>query len=77
MHISAAQREDIYQMLIGRTEKEICDMIKESVLSACRQIGMTAENETDYLIGAATGLGARIREALKHRDLSGIFLSFL
>ena len=77
LHISAAQREDIYQMLIGRTEKEICDMIKESVLSACRQIGMTAENETDYLIGAATGLGARIREALKHRDLSGIFLSFL
>ena len=77
LHISAAQREDIYQMLIGRTEKEICDRIKESVLSACRQIGMTAENETDYLIGAATGLGARIREALKHRDLSGIFLSFL
>lgn len=77
LHISAAQREDIYQMLVGRTEKEICDMIKESVLSACRQIGMTAENETDYLIGAATGLGARIREALKHRDLSGIFLSFL
>ena len=77
MHISAEQREDIYQMLIGRTEKEICDMIKESVLSACRQIGMTAENETDYLVGAATGLGARIREALKHRDLSGIFLSFL
>ena len=77
LHISAEQREDIYQMLIGRTEKEICDMIKESVLSACRQIGMTAENETDYLIGAATGLGARIREALKHRDLSGIFLSFL
>ncbi len=65
------------QMLIGRTENEICDMIKESVLSACRQIGMTAENETDYLVGAATGLGARIREALKHRDLSGIFLSFL
>ncbi len=77
LHISAEQREDIYQMLIGRTEKEICDMIKESVLSACRQIGMTAENETDYLVGAATGLGARIREALKHRDLSGIFLSFL
>ena len=77
MHISSAHREDIYQMLVGRTENEICDMIKESVLSACRQIGMTAENETDYLIGAATGLGARIREALKHRDLSGIFLSFL
>ena len=77
LHISSAHREDIYQMLVGRTENEICDMIKESVLSACRQIGMTAENETDYLIGAATGLGARIREALKHRDLSGIFLSFL
>ena len=76
LHISAAQREDIYQMLIGRTEKEICDMIKESVLSACRQIGMTAENETDYLVGASSGLVVRVWEALKHGDLSGIFLTF-
>ncbi|MGN1170722.1 MAG: DUF6179 domain-containing protein [Lachnospiraceae bacterium] len=77
LHISSAHREDIYHRLIGRTEDEICDMIKEAVLSACRQIGMTAENEKDYLVSAAAGLGARIREALKHRDLSDIFLSFL
>lgn len=76
LNISAVKREDIYQMLIGRTENEICDMIKESVLSTCRQIGMVAENEMDYLVSASSGLGARIREALKHRDLSGIFLSF-
>ena len=76
LHISAEQREDIYQMLIGRTEREICDMIKESVLSACRQIGMTAENETDYLVGTSSGLVVRVWEALKHGDLSGIFLTF-
>lgn len=77
LNISAVQREEIGHLLIGRQKNEICDMIKEAVLSVCRQIGMSAENETDYLVSAAAGLGARIREAQKHRDLSGIFLSFL
>lgn len=77
LHISADQREDIYQLLIGRQKDEICDMMKEAVLSTCRQVGMTDQNETDYLVSAAEGLPSRIREALKHGDLSGIFLSFL
>ncbi len=77
LHISSEHREDIYDRMIGKTEDQICDMIKEAVLSVCRQIGMSAENETDYLVSAAAGMPVRVREALKHGDLSGIFLSFL
>lgn len=76
LNISSAQRMDIYNMLIGKSADDIKLMVEQAVLALCKEIGMTEKNELDYLICAASGLSARIYEALKHQDLSYIFISF-
>lgn len=74
--ISAAQRNIIFDMLIYKTADEIQRMITQSVLNICRKIGMKSEHEIHYFTRAAEGLSARICEAIKHNDLSHIFISF-
>lgn len=76
LNISAAQRRILYDLLISKTTDEIQIMIEQAVFLVCQKIGMKAKYEAVYLTRAASGLSARIYEALKHQDLSHIFLSF-
>lgn len=76
LNISAAQRSILYDLLISKTTEEIQIMIEQTVLVVCQNIGMKAKYEADYFTKAAEGLSARVYEALKHQDLSHIFLSF-
>ena len=76
LNISPAQRRILYDLLIYKTEDEIRIMIKQAVFLVCQKIGMKANYEADYFTRAAEGLSVRVYEALKHQDLSHIFLSF-
>lgn len=76
LNISAAQRSILYDLLISKTTEEIQIMIEQTVFLVCQNIGMKAKYETAYFTKAAEGLSARVYEALKHQDLSHIFLSF-
>lgn len=76
LNISTTQRNSIFQMLVNKTVDEIQIMIEDSVLFICREIEMTLENEQDYLITSTKVLTSRVFEAIKHQDISNIFISF-
>ena len=75
LNISPAHRNALYQKLLDRSVDEIQIMLEHAILFVCREIGLEEKAETDYLTHAAAGLSVRVYEALKHQDLSHIFLS--
>lgn len=77
LNISAAQRKRIGYMLDGMAAEEMQACIDQAVLFLCQKLGMTTNEEKDYLVNAAAGLAARVFAALKQRDLSHIFISFI
>lgn len=76
LNVSSAHRIALYHMLTDKTANEMQLIIEQSVLLICQNIGLTDKSEKDYFINAVSGLSFRIYEALKHQDLSHIFLSF-
>lgn len=76
LNVSASERNAILHMLENQTPEYIQKLIGESVKYVSSKTGMTDKNEVDYLIKAASGLQARVYEALRHQDLSHIFISF-
>lgn len=76
LNISPAEQELLYQLLCDRPIDELHVLVEEAALSVCQRCGLTSSEEQDYFARAAAGLPARIFEAVKHQDLSHLFLSF-
>lgn len=76
LNVSCSDRILIYNMLSDKSADEINRIINKSVLHICSIFGMTDKYEKDYLLGSAAGLAVRCYEALKHNDLSHVFITF-
>lgn len=76
LNVSAARRNDIFHLLFGKSQDEIQTIIEQAVLFVCEKLGMTERREQNYLVNAASGMSARVSEALEQQDLSNIFISF-
>lgn len=76
LNITTAQRNTILNNLINKSKDEIRDLVDQSVQFMCNSIGLTSKNECYYFSDAAKGLSVIIFEAVKHRDLSHVFISF-
>ena len=75
LNISSTHRITLYQILEGASIDELQSLLKQAVLYVCQRIGMTNREEQEYFVHAASELAFRIHEALKHQDLSHIFIS--
>ena len=76
LNVSCGDRSLIFNMLSDKAADEIKRTINKSVLNICSLFGMTDEYEKDYLMDSAAGLAIRCYEALKHNDLSHVFITF-
>ena len=74
--IDVLKQKNLEIYVVVGVNSEIPSVLGESVKYVSSKTGMTDKNEVDYLIKAASGLQARVYEALRHQDLSHIFISF-
>lgn len=76
LHISAADRSKLFEILVGKDEVEIKKMIDNEIMDVCRKIGMTQAYELSYFKQAVSGMYLRIYEAIKSGDVSHVFIAF-
>ncbi|MDP4119082.1 MAG: DUF6179 domain-containing protein [Bacillota bacterium] len=77
LDITCEQRKKIVSSLTEKSIEEIDLLIKNAVSCICAELNMIDECEKTYLRNAVSGLSARIETAVRHGDLSHVFISFL
>lgn len=76
LNISESQRMELINMVSSCTVDEIKLMVADAMDYICSAMGEYIYTNKHYFLKASEGLACRIYEAARHKDLSGVFVTF-